>query len=785
MLTRLGNTIVRRRRLVLILSLVATAAAGAIGGGVAAHLSNGGFQDPAAASSRATALLVRQFHTADPNLVLLVTAKPGQPQGVDTPAVRQASIQLTIQLSHEPSIVQASSYWSLGDPAPLKSKDGTQALLLARVRGSDDQVAKEIKTLAPRYQLDNAVINVKAGGQAQVYNQVGTQVQKDLEKAELFSLVPTIILLVLIFASAVAALLPIVIAAWSVVGTLLALRIITLFTHVSIFSLNLTTALGLGLAIDYSLFMVSRYREEMHRGLAPPEAVVRTMQTAGRTVIFSATTVAVSLAALLVFPLYFLKSFAYAGIAVTVLAAVGAVVVLPAILAALGTRVDMGSPRRFRQSRTRTAQLSNTAESTGFWHRLATTVMRRPVVTGGAVILILLVLGSPFLNISFGQPDDRVLPGAATSRQVSDTIRTQFGSREASALSIVAPTAPNPNTPGAAATIGNYAARLSTLPGLGRVDAATGSYIGGQLVAPPNAASARFTAPAPATGPNGPNGPDGPDGPDGPSVSAGTWLSAVPTVEPQSPQGETLVKAIRATAAPFPTLVGGQSAQLVDSKASLWAKLPLAAGIIALVTFSVLFLMTGSVVVPVKALALNLLSLTATFGAMVWIFQQGHLAGLLHFTPTGTIDTTTPILMFCIVFGLSMDYEVFLLSRIKEEHDRTGDNVSSVALGLERTGRLVTAAALLLAVVFTAFATSEVTFIKLFGVGLTMAVLVDATLVRGVLVPAFMRLAGNANWWAPRPLARLYDRIGLSEAEGGKGLPGTVARPLPDFEEVA
>jgi RND superfamily putative drug exporter len=259
----------------------------------------------------------------------------------------------------------------------------------------------------------------------------------------------------------------------------------------------------------------------------------------------------------------------------------------------------------------------------------------------------------------------------------------------------------------------------------------------------------------------------------------------VPTVEPQSPKGEAVVKAIRATPAPFPIVVGGPSAQLVDSKASLWAKLPLAGGIIALVTFSVLFLMTGSVVVPVKALALNLLSLTATFGAMVWIFQEGHLAGLLHFTPTGTIDTTTPILMFCIAFGLSMDYEVFLLSRIKEEHDRTGDNVSSVALGLERTGRLVSAAALLLAVVFTAFATSEVTFIKLFGVGLTMAVLVDATLVRGVLVPAFMRLAGNANWWAPGPLARLYDRIGLSEGDGENGPAGTVPSPVAGFKEVA
>jgi len=765
MLTRLGHTIVRRRRLVLICALIATAAAGAIGGGVASHLSSGGFQDPSAESTKAANLLEHQFHAADPNFVLLVTAKAGNVNGA---AVRQEGLALTEQLSHEPTIDAASSYWSLDDAPPLKSKDGTEALILAHITGSDDQVAKDIKTLAPKYQLATAAVTVEGGGQAQVYNQISNQVQKDLKKAELYSFIPTLLLLVLIFASAMAALLPLAIGAWSVVGTLVVLRVLTLFTHVSIFSLNLTTALGLGLAIDYSLFIISRYREEMHRGLAPPDALVRTLQTAGRTVIFSSTTVAASLAALLVFPLYFLRSFAYAGIAVTLLAAVGAVVVLPALLAALGTRVDMGAiprTRKGREAQARKAQAQLAGETTGFWHRLATTVMRRPVLTGGAVIVLLLVLGTPFLKISFGQPDARVLPTSATSRQVQAAITANFGSQEAAAVEVVAPAAPTPTAPGAAATIGAYAARLSTVSGVGRVDAATGSYIGGRLVAPPNAASARFTAPG---------------------DSPGTWLSAVPTVQPESPQGESLVRAIRNTAAPFPIMVGGQSAQLVDSEGSLMAKLPFAGGIIALVTFVVLFLMTGSVVVPVKALVLNLLSLSATFGAMVWIFQEGHLATLLHFTPTGTIDTTTPILMFCIAFGLSMDYEVFLLSRIKEEHDRTGDNVVSVARGLERTGRLVTAAALLLAVVFTAFATSEVTFIKLFGVGLTMAVLVDATLVRGVLVPAFMRLAGDANWWAPRPLARLYDRIGLSETEDrGKGLPGSAASPVAAYKEVA
>jgi putative drug exporter of the RND superfamily len=750
-LTRLANTLVRRRRLVLIGAVAWFALAGIVGGGVATHLSAGGFNDPGAQSSQAANLLRDRFGTGDPNVILLVTAKGGQ--AVDSPAVAAAGAALTERLSREPHVIQAVSYWSLGSPPPLKSKDASQAMVFGRLTGTDDQVAKEIKALAPHFQGANdanSVIAVNVGGQAQVFHQVGNQVQKDLEKAELYSFLPTVILLLLIFGSAMASLLPLAIGGLAVVGTFFTLRVLTVFTHVSIFSLNLTTALGLGLAIDYSLFIVSRYREEMHAGLEPHAAVIRTVQTAGRTVIFSAATVAISLAALLVFPLYFLKSFAYAGIAVVILAAIGAVVILPAILAALGHRVDLGTLFRHRKP---------AEPGQGFWHRVVMTVMRRPVVMGGAVVVLLLVLGTPFLRINFGSPDDRVLPASATSRQVSDAVRRGFTGNEAGAIDIVAP-----NATASPAVMGDYAATISTMSGVGRVDAAGGTYIAGRLVAPPNSGSARFAAPGGAPG---------------------RWLSAVPTVEPESPRGESLVKAIRATAAPFPILVGGQSAQLVDSKASLFSRLPIAGGIIALVTFTVLFGMTGSLLVPVKAVVLNLLSLTATFGAMVWIFQSGHLAHLLHFTPTGTIDTTTPILMFCIAFGLSMDYEVFLLSRIKEEHDRTGDNVASVAVGLERTGRIVTAAALLLAVIFTAFATSQVTFIKLFGIGLTMAVLVDATLVRAILVPAFMRLAGDANWWAPRPLRRLYERIGLSDGDGGKVPALAAAAPAPAMEEVA
>ena len=605
----------------------------------------------------------------------------------------------------------------------------------------------------PATSCSDANIDVKVGGQAEVFHEVGSQVQKDLEKAELYSFLPTVILLLLVFGGVVAASLPLAIGALQILGTFAVLRIMTEFTHVSIFSLNLTTALGLGLAIDYSLFILYRYREEMHRGLSPNEAIVRTVQTAGRTVLFTATTVAISLAALLVFPMYFLKSFAYAGIAVAILDAIGAVIILPAILAVLGTRIDKATLWHHRP----------VTNGQGFWHGLATTVMRRPLITGGAVIAVLLVLGSPFLRINFGLPDDRALPATAVSRQVQDAIRTNFGSDEAGAVEIVAPSAPAGTSANAA--IGAYAARLSRLSGVGRVDAATGSYVAGRLAQPASQATEqRFSAP---------NG------------RSGTWLSAVPTVEPESTRGETLVKTIRSTPAPFPVLVGGQSAQLVDSKASLFGKLPIAGGIIALVTLIVLFLMTGSVVVPLKAIVLNLLSLTATFGAMVWVFQEGHLAHLLHFTPTGTIDTTTPILMFCIAFGLSMDYEVFMLSRIKEEHDRTGQNVPSVATGLERTGRILTAAALLLAVVFLAFATSQVTFIKLFGIGLAMAILVDATLVRGVLVPAFMRLAGDANWWAPAPLRRLYLRIGLSDSDPEIPVPEAPVQPEAALEEVA
>src|SRR6266542_3069850 len=708
MLERLGRFTVRRRRGILIGTVIGVVVAAAFGGSVIQRLSNGGFTHPGSESERAEGLLGRAFHAGNPNLMLLVTARVGT---VDDPAVSTAGTALTRKVAAEPGVQQAFSYWSLGSPPPLRSTDSRQAILLARIAGNADEVRDRVKELSPKFTRSTGPLTIAVGGQAEVFRQVGTQVEKDLRKAETITFPVVLILLVLVFGSVVAAGLPLSIGALAVVGTLLVLRVISALTDVSIFSLNLTTALG----IDYSLFIVSRYREEMRHGLIAHEAVVRTVQTAGRTVLFSALTVAISLAALLIFPLFFLRSFAYAGIAVVALALLGAIVFLPALLAALGTRVDRWvlwhrTPKEVGE---------------GVWHRIATFVMRRPVAIAVTVTAFLLILGAPFL-------------------------RTNFSSQEASALSVVAVDAPATDN-ARDSEIDGYARGLSRLASVARVDALTGSYVRGELAAPPGPASARFES------------------------ASSTWLSVVPSVEPLSGAGERLVHDVRSAPAPFQTLVAGPSAQLVDSKAAIFGRVPLAAGLIALVTFAVLFLMTGSVLVPIKALVLNLLSLSATFGAMVFIFQEGHFAGLLNFTATGTLDSAMPVLMFCIAFGLSMDYEVFLLSRIKEEHDATGDNVGSVAVGLERTGRIVTAAAAILAVVFIAFATSEITFIKLFGVGMALAVIMDATLIRGALVPAFMRLAGNANWWAPGPLRRLYRRFGLSDAEEH-----TPTEPPPD-----
>src|SRR5919112_1965241 len=731
MLSRLGWLSVRRRRLVLALAALAVALAGVLGSSVLDKLTTGGFADPASQSERARVALLRQFDEGAPNFVILVGARHGT---VDSSDVAAAAAKLTREVSSEPGVEQVWSYWSPGSPPPLRSDDGRQGLVLARVRGDDDQVAKAAESFSPKYTRDGPAITSRVGGSGEIARQVQDQIREDLARAEMLSMPALLVLLVLVFGTLVAAGLPLAIGAVSVVGTLLVLRVLASLTDVSLFAMNLTTALGLGLAIDYSLFLVARYREERRRGLAHEDAVVRSVETAGRTVLFSAATVAAALSALLLFPTVFLRSFAYAGIAVVVLSATGALVVLPALLGVAGPHLD-----RWALNPLRDPGGIHQRPRPGFWHRLAVAVMRRPVLTGGAVLALLLVLGAPFLRATFALPDYRVLPKDTSSRQVQEAIDRGFAGGEADSMFVVAsqPAGTGPSRE----DIDRYAGALSRVDGVARVDAATGSYTDGHLVAPAVAGGARYVN------------------------ASGTWLSVVPSVEPLSPEGEQLVADVRAVQSPVPVQVGGSSAQFVDTKSALFDRLPLALGVIAAVTFCVLFLFTGGLLVPIKGLVLNLLSLTARFGALVWVFQDGHLADRLQFTPTGTLDLNMPILLFCVAFGLSMDYEVFMLSRIKERYDRTGNNQDAVAFGLESTGRLVTAAAALLGVVFIAFATSGISFIKLMGVGTALAVVMDATLVRGVLVPAFMRLAGRANWWAPRPLRALHDRLGLRESE--------------------
>ena len=737
MFTTLGRLTVRRRRPILLLTLVTLVVAAIVGGGVFSRLSSGGFDDPDAESTRAGTVLEERFGTGSPDLVLVVTAETDETTraagvAVDRLDVARAADRLTDDLTAIEGTADVTSYWSLGSPPPLRSDDGTEALVLLRVPGDEDdpERADLVSTIIHDFDTDAGAadrgpITVAVGGPERIFEQIGSTIEGDLARAEAIAIPLTLALLIVVFAGVVAALLPLVVGVVAVFGAFMTLFVITMVTDVSVFSINLVTALGLGLAIDYSLFIVSRFREELANGRDVDAAVVRTVETAGRTVAFSAITVAISLSALLIFPLYFLRSFAFAGVGVILVAMYTSVVALPALLAVLGRRVD----------RWRVLPQRAPAANGGVWHRLAVGVMRRPATVAVAGIVVLLAVGLPFLRVEFGVPDDRVLPADDPARAVSEMLRDDFSSAEADAFPVVASGAVDDGA------IADFAVELSGVDGVTRVDAVTGRYADGGLVQPPSPELAALAA------------------------DDATWFNVVPAVEPISPEGEAVVADIRALESPFDeVLVGGQSAALVDSKAAIFGLVPIAAALIAVATFVLLFLMFGSVLVPLKAIVLNLLSLTATFGAMVWIFQDGNGADLFGFTPTGLTDTTTPILMFCIAFGLSMDYEVFLLSRMKEEYDRTGDNDLAVAVGLEKTGKLVTAAALLLSITFFAFATSGVTFIKLFGFGLGLAVLVDAFIVRATLVPALMKLAGDRNWWAPAPLRRLHDRFGISES---------------------
>lgn len=725
-LERLGGTLIARRWLVLVAALGFAVFSVLFGASVVGQLTTSGYNDPSAESTRAESLLAAKYGVGDSNFLLLVKAPTG---GVDDPAATRDGVALTKRLAAEHDVTDVVSYWTTG-AAGLRSHDGSSALILARVTVDDTKMDSRSNALISAYSGKAGVLSVQVGGSGPVNAQADTQSQDDLIKGEAIAFPITLILQIIVFRGLVASFLPLLLGGFSVLGTLLALRLTVMFTPVSVFALNLTTALGVGLALDYSLFIITRYREELHDGKDPRAALLTTMRTAGKTVAFSAVTVSLAMAAMVVFPLDFLKSFAYAGVSVVLLTALAALTVLPALLAVLGRRVDALAVRRSKPA----------APQTGLWYRLASGVMRRPVSVGLTLLIALTALGVPFLSANFGLSDDRVLPANASAHVVADAIRNDFDSQAQSALEVVAPAA-NPTQ------VGDYAAALSRVSGVVRVDAATGSYVAGRQVAAPSAASGQFVDP---------------------KGGAGTWLSVNTAIEPYSGAGEQLTKQVRAVPAPFQVMVGGPSADLVDTEHAISDRLWIAGAWIVLAMLVLLFLFTGSVVLPLQAIVLSLFSLTAMFGAMVYVFQQGHLRWLVgDFVVSGTLDTTIPVLMFCIAFGLSMDYQVLLLSRIKEEHELTGDNTRAVATGLQRTGPVITAAAAIVAIVFIGIGTSSISIIKMLGLGLALAVLVDSSLVRGVLVPSFMRISGGkANWWAPGVLKRVHQKIGLSEESG-------------------
>ncbi|MFI2378973.1 MMPL family transporter [Streptomyces sp. NPDC018964] len=737
MFERLAEFTIRRSRLVLVVAVLAVALMGVLGAGAFSKLLGGGFDDPASDSTRAAKVIDEKFG-GETNLVLLVRASDGR---VDAPDARRGGQALTADLEKDERLTNVVSYWESGSDG-LLSRDGREAMVLAHVTGDETRQRESAREIIDAYtgEYGNA-LTVRAGGGAAVGGELSKQVVDDLVLAEAIAIPLTLVLLLFVFGSVVAALLPLAIALIAIIGSFAQLSLLASVTDVADTATNLTTALGLGLGIDYALLMVSRFREQLATGASVDDAVRRTVSTAGRTVAFSAATVAAALGALLVFPQYFLRSFGFAGVGVVAIAAVGTLFVMPALLAVLGHRVNSG--------RLPWARPGRTGSRAPLWGRLARTVMRRPALTTLPVLAVLLLAASPLLGITFGTSDERVLPEDAESRRVSTVLREDFGGSEDSALNVVI------DEPVGGAPLEAYAVALSGIEGVVRVETSAGGYTGGRSTAA---------------------------GPGDPALGRddAQRITVVSDLTPKSDEAQDLVRDVRAVAPPAGAhpLVGGVDARLVDSKDSIGDRLPVAVALIVLTTFLLLFLFTGSVVQPLRALALNLISLGATLGVMTWIFQDGHLSSLLGFTAQ-PMELAMTVLMFCIAFGLSMDYEVFVTSRIKELHDAGEDNESAVAGGLGHTGRIVSAAACLLAVSFFAFGTSQISFMQMFGLGSGLAILIDAIAVRGVLVPAAMRLLGRSAWYAPSFLRGFHDRFGISES-GPAAAPVAVAEsPYP------
>jgi RND superfamily putative drug exporter len=717
MLTRLAAFLHAHGRRVLFLAVIAAAVAGVFGAGVSSRLSPFGANDPntqsVQAQNRFQGATGRQI---DPGVIAVVRSG-----AVGSPAAERHVRAVQRQLAGQPDVAGAVSYYDTHDRS-MVSRDGRATYVLAYFRNlSDKRVSDDAKRIEAAFAGRR---DVRLGGVGVANAQANSQVSADLGHAELLAFPFIFLLSLLFFRSLVAALLPPLLGGLAIVMTLFALRIVSGFMDLSVFAVNFVTGLGLGLAIDYSLFIVSRYREEAATLGFGADALRRTLQTAGRTVLFSSLTVAAAIASLMIFPQRFLRSMGVGGTIVALIAAALALIVLPALLGVLGPRVNALAPKRLARAAERDARPTES----GFWYRLSALVMRRPALIAVTSAAALIALGIPFTGVKFISVNAKVLPLSASARQVDNELTRSFPPGRTAPLEVVL------GAPAGSSEARSLAARLARLPGVSAV--------------------------APAR----------------PAGRDQSLLAVAPAAAPLSDATQQLVHDVRAIHAPVYLGVTGQTAAFVDLEHSLGTHLPAVLAVIVCATLFVLFLMTGSVILPLKAILMNVLSLSAVFGILVLIFQDGNLQGALSFTSIGALDATQPIFLMAVAFGLATDYGVFLLSRIKEARDHGASDAQAVAIGVERTGRIVTAAALLFAVAIGAFATSKLVFIKELGLGAALAVLIDASVIRALLVPSLMKLLGKWNWWAPKPLRRLHERIGLRE--GGGEMPGERDRPL-------
>ncbi len=707
MLAGLATFLYARGRVLLLVAVACAVIAGVFGVGVSKKLWPYDARDPATQSVQAT----NRFQAAtgrqiDAGVVALVHSG-----NVLNRAARQRVDQVAAELSSQPQVASVQSFYTTHNRA-MVSKSGDLTYVLVYFKPLSDRALKNVAQQIERRFAGQH--DVQLGGNQVANAQVNTKVSDDLGRAELLAFPFIFLLSLLFFRSLLAALLPPLLGGLAIILTFLALRIVSGFVDVSVFALNFVTGLGLGLAIDYSLFMVSRYREETARTGFGPEALTRTLQTAGRTIIFSSLTIAAALASLIVFPQNFLYSMGVAGVIVALLAATLALTVLPALLSVLGPRINSFAPARLQRAAEREAKPAHA----GAWYRISRLVMRRPALIALSAAALLIGLGIPFWGIKLIQADARVLPTSSSARQVNDILNSHFPANRTSPLEIVM------GVPAGSTQARSLATRIAALPDVSAV-----------------------ARPQPA----------------GPQNSL---LAVAPQQGPMTAATQRLVKSVRAIHEPFYVGVAGETAMFVDLQHSLATHLPLVLAIVIGATLIILFLFTGSVVLPVKAVVMNFLSLSAMLGILVFIFQDGHLQALLGFRSAGALDATQPIFLFAVGFGLATDYGVFLLSRIKEARESGISDSEAIAVGLERTGRIITAAALLFAVALGAFATSQIVFIKELGLGAALAVLIDASIIRALLVPSLMELLGSVNWWAPGPLRRLHARVGLRESAG-------------------